>query len=216
MNELYNNVQFSSIIFTIIMIIDYCSFIQSYNNNNIDKNLTNHDKNGFHPSQSMKTNSFNCSQSIYKEFSQCQTLSQKKWNILRNDYLTKTKKFCCFIWDAMDCQSKVAAICSKEYSKQIVQSTKEQFETMCKQIGSAYNSWSCKMAIEIKILIIIGTIFIILTMFCLIIRFVYGKNYNVESHSVDKCSKKIITDKSINNELSLPTTTTKTTTEMSS
>lgn len=69
------------------MIIDYCSFIQSYNND-IDKNFTNHDKDDIHVTQSIKTNSFNCNQSIYKEFHKCQTLSQKKWNILRNDYVS--------------------------------------------------------------------------------------------------------------------------------
>ena len=77
----------------------------------------------------------------------------------------ETKKFCCFVWDAMDCEIDIAKKCNENYSQKLLISTKQTFQTICDKIGSGHKSLSClwNPQIQMYFAIAIGIISIILT-----------------------------------------------------
>ncbi|XP_075679327.1 uncharacterized protein LOC142645828 [Dermatophagoides pteronyssinus] len=109
--------------------------------------------------------SFKCHETIYNEFYQCEQSSRDKWYVTINDYFYETKKFCCFVWDAMDCEIDIAKKCNENYSQKLLISTKQTFQTICDKIGSGHKSLSClwNPQIQMYFAIAIGIISIILT-----------------------------------------------------
>lgn len=56
----------------------------------------------------------------------------------------ETKEFCCFVWDSMDCEIEITALCSKEYSKILETNTHETFTKVCaNNVGCGYKSSCC-------------------------------------------------------------------------
>nr|XP_027196800.1 uncharacterized protein LOC113791249 [Dermatophagoides pteronyssinus] len=86
-------------------------------------------------------NSLNCSEWIRKRFNQCEKLSHHNWQITIDDYFYETKKFCCFIWETLDCELNVARECNEQYSTKLESNTRDTFKKVCDQIvGSNYGS----------------------------------------------------------------------------
>nr|XP_027194113.1 A-kinase anchor protein 8-like [Dermatophagoides pteronyssinus] len=53
----------------------------------------------------------------------------------------KTKKFCCFIWSALDCETEVANKCNQNFSQSAKKNTIDCFRDGCNEFS--YGSWSC-------------------------------------------------------------------------
>ncbi|XP_075675498.1 uncharacterized protein LOC113791381 [Dermatophagoides pteronyssinus] len=86
-------------------------------------------------------NSLNCSEWIRKRFNECEKLSHHNWQITIDDYFYETKKFCCFIWETLDCELDVATECNEQYSTKLESNTRDTFKKVCDQIvGSNYGS----------------------------------------------------------------------------
>nr|XP_027200814.1 uncharacterized protein LOC113794865 [Dermatophagoides pteronyssinus] len=110
--------------------------------------------------------SLNCDQSVYERFDQCEQSIQQKWEINIPNYFYQTKDFCCFVWDTMDCEIKIAAECSEEYSQKLEANTRETFTAVCKIVGSNHQSWSCKWTklVERNVIIAVSVISTILVL----------------------------------------------------
>ena len=67
---------YSNILMMIVMVIDCGSFIQSYQDANYKNIVYN------------KPNSFNCDQSVYDKFFQCEKQQQANWKMHRDDYVS--------------------------------------------------------------------------------------------------------------------------------
>ena len=64
----------------------------------------------------------------------------------------ETKKFCCFIWETLDCELNVARECNEQYSTKLESNTRDTFKKVCDQIvGSNYGS-DCWWTEERKII----------------------------------------------------------------
>ncbi|XP_075588493.1 uncharacterized protein LOC124493324 [Dermatophagoides farinae] len=109
-----------------------------------------------------------CDGSIHERFHECERSAHHSWVITIDDYFYKTKKFCCFIWQTLDCEIDVAGECNKEYSKKLETNTEQSFKSMCDEVGSARGSTSCWLTQDRQETIawIIGIIIFILTLVC--------------------------------------------------
>uniref|UniRef100_A0A6P6YGM2 Uncharacterized protein LOC113798332 n=1 Tax=Dermatophagoides pteronyssinus TaxID=6956 RepID=A0A6P6YGM2_DERPT len=116
--------------------------------------------------------SLNCVQSIQQRFYQCEKTSHYEWKIMIDEYFTETKKFCCFIWNTMDCEIPIIAGCNQEYSQKLQTNTKETFEKICNEIDYGPNSLSCWFteARITAIAIIITTVITFLILVCTFIQ----------------------------------------------
>lgn len=59
----------------------------------------------------------------------------------------QTRKFCCFVWDTLNCEINIAIQCSYEYSQKLKKNTLETFTTFCEQAGYKPFSFFCDWAI---------------------------------------------------------------------
>nr|XP_027196950.1 uncharacterized protein LOC113791381 [Dermatophagoides pteronyssinus] len=69
--------------------------------------------------------------------------NQTEWDTVRYPYKSfyETKKFCCFIWETLDCELDVATECNEQYSTKLESNTRDTFKKVCDQIvGSNYGS----------------------------------------------------------------------------
>ncbi|KAH9424967.1 hypothetical protein DERP_009191 [Dermatophagoides pteronyssinus] len=78
--------------------------------------------------------SLDCDQSIRQRFNECEIWSHKEWDIDKTDYFYTTKRFCCFVWDSMNCEYNIANKCDEEYSKKLKNITLESFKKCWKKI----------------------------------------------------------------------------------
>ena len=80
----------------------------------------------------------------------------------------QSKKFCCFIWQTLDCERDVAAKCSVDYAKKLEANAEQSYKSMCDVVGSARDSWTCWFTGERTdtILWIIGIVLLILATIC--------------------------------------------------
>nr|XP_027196949.1 uncharacterized protein LOC113791379 [Dermatophagoides pteronyssinus] len=117
-------------------------------------------------------NSLNCSESITNQFYECEKSLHHTWQITVDDYFYETKKFCCFIWETMDCELNVAKKCNEQYSKKLESNTRETFTSICNHIGST-DSWSCWNHPESESFVYVGiliAIFLFVLVACLVYR----------------------------------------------
>ena len=136
-------------------------------------------------------NSLKCPHSIYKRFDECEKTSHKDWDITIDEYVScpnkyimddliiylthschqfyETKKFCCFIWDAMNCEIDVAKQCNHDYSIELELNTKQTYQTICNHIGYGHGSWKCWWTENriITVSSVVGAALVILTIFCI-------------------------------------------------
>ena len=72
----------------------------------------------------------------------------------------ETKEFCCFVWDSMDCEIEITALCSKEYSKILETNTHETFTKVCNKVGTGHKSNWCFWDKKTKMIagIIVGVV----------------------------------------------------------
>nr|XP_046912826.1 uncharacterized protein LOC124493767 [Dermatophagoides farinae] len=109
-----------------------------------------------------------CDGSIHERFHECERSAHHAWIITINDYFYESKKFCCFIWQTLDCEIDVSGECDKEYSKKLETSTEQSYKSMCDRVGSARGSTSCWLTQDRQETIawIVGIIIFILTLVC--------------------------------------------------
>nr|XP_046912348.1 uncharacterized protein LOC124493324 [Dermatophagoides farinae] len=109
-----------------------------------------------------------CDGSIHERFHECERSAHHSWVITIDDYFYESKKFCCFIWQTLDCEIGVSGECDKEYSKKLETSTEESYKSMCDRVGSARGSTSCWLTQDRQETIawIVGIIIFILTLVC--------------------------------------------------
>nr|XP_027200826.1 mucin-5AC-like [Dermatophagoides pteronyssinus] len=131
-------------------------------------------------------NSLNCHQSIYEEFDECEQSSHKDWQITIDEYFYETKKFCCFIWQTMDCEIDKAKKCNQIYSLEIEFNTRKTYQTFCDHIGYSHGSWTCWWTENriITVSSVIGAALVILTIFC--IAYGFYKYNNRSKNKVDE------------------------------
>ncbi|XP_046912750.2 uncharacterized protein LOC124493692 [Dermatophagoides farinae] len=107
----------------------------------------------------------NCSQSIYSNFDHCEIQAQLEWDIRINGYFYSNQQFCCFIWTALDCETKVANVCNERFSKLIKDNTIEWFGKFCHQFN--HSSWFCWWTPKNRVYVTIALIIItIITAIC--------------------------------------------------
>ena len=89
-------------------------------------------------------------------------------NIVIFSKFYESKKFCCFIWQTLDCEIDVSGECDKEYSKKLETSTEQSYKSMCDKVGSSRGSTSCWLTQDRQETIawIVGIIIFILTLVC--------------------------------------------------
>uniref|UniRef100_A0A6P6Y5P9 Uncharacterized protein LOC113794863 n=1 Tax=Dermatophagoides pteronyssinus TaxID=6956 RepID=A0A6P6Y5P9_DERPT len=118
----------------------------------------------------------------YKRFDECEKTSHKDWDITIDEYFYETKKFCCFIWQTMDCEIDIAKQCNQIYSQRLEKNTIKTYQTLCNHIGYGHGSWSCWWTNERQANAgsIIGIAIVILLMFCFVYSLYQYKNYQMK------------------------------------
>ncbi|KAH9413146.1 hypothetical protein DERP_006832 [Dermatophagoides pteronyssinus] len=101
---------------------------------------------------------YKCPKLIYSDFEECEMKAKKEWEIMINDYFYETKKFCCFIWSALDCETEVANKCNQNFSQSAKKNTIDCFRNGCNKFS--YGSCYFLMPIEITALGIIVICFL--------------------------------------------------------
>ncbi|KAH9422116.1 hypothetical protein DERP_002410 [Dermatophagoides pteronyssinus] len=71
-----------------------------------------------------------------KEYSTCQINVIKKWKIELQHYYTDSWNFCCFVYDALKCETKVLYECDPDYSDRNDKETRRLFDKSCQPIVS--------------------------------------------------------------------------------
>ncbi|XP_075679324.1 uncharacterized protein LOC142645826 isoform X2 [Dermatophagoides pteronyssinus] len=153
-------------------------------------------------------NKLKCKQSIYERFDECEKTSHLDWQITIDEYFYETKKFCCFIWQTMNCQIDIAKQCNKDYSEKLESNTKQTYQTFCNNIGHGYKSWSCWWT-ENRIIIVssvVGGALVLLTIFCIGYGLYKYNNY----HKMKKYNENLNKFQSTSTPTSDPITRTRT------
>ncbi|KAH9413717.1 hypothetical protein DERP_012050 [Dermatophagoides pteronyssinus] len=82
---------------------------------------------------------------IDENYRTCQLNAIKKWNIALADYYTETVNFCCFVYEVLECETKVLYQCDQEYSDRNEKETRRLFDKSCQRIMS---NNACKKAVD--------------------------------------------------------------------
>ncbi|XP_027200831.2 uncharacterized protein LOC113794881 [Dermatophagoides pteronyssinus] len=133
-------------------------------------------------------NSLKCQQSIYERFDQCEKTSQSDWKITIDEYFYETRKFCCFIWQTMNCEIDIAKQCNQIYSQRLEKNTIKTYQTLCNHIGYGYKGWSCWWTEERKIFVmtIVGIVMIFLMILCTVIALKQHGNYQLQNKVIEE------------------------------
>ncbi|XP_075681198.1 uncharacterized protein LOC142646372 [Dermatophagoides pteronyssinus] len=133
--------------------------------------------------------SLDCDQSIRQRFNECEIWSHKEWDIDKTDYFYTTKRFCCFVWDSMNCEYNIANKCDEEYSKKLKNITLESFKKCWKKIfipGIPNDNYFCLISPSNQktfriIAGILWTIYLFIIISICIYRYVdFKERFNVE------------------------------------
>ncbi|XP_075681191.1 uncharacterized protein LOC142646371 [Dermatophagoides pteronyssinus] len=138
-------------------------------------------------------NSLNCSESITDRFYECEKSSHDSWKISVDEYFYETKKFCCFIWQTMNCELIVAAECNEQYSKKIESNTRDTFKKVCDQVIGTNYGWHCWFT-ENRIVwagIIAGAILLFITVVCVFVGLKIHNNNKIKQLQKDPIPQKI-------------------------
>ncbi|KAH9493665.1 hypothetical protein DERF_014403 [Dermatophagoides farinae] len=138
------------------------------------------------------SNRLKCDGSIHQQFNECERTAHHTWQVTIDDYFYQSKKFCCFIWQTLDCERDVAAKCSVDYAKKLEANTEQSYKSMCDGVGSARDSWTCWFTEERTdtILWIIGIVLLILTTICACLGIrLYNSNKTKPEMEIQKIGK---------------------------
>ncbi|KAH9422113.1 hypothetical protein DERP_002406 [Dermatophagoides pteronyssinus] len=69
-----------------------------------------------------------------KEYRTCQINAIKKWKIEIQHYYTESWNFCCFVYDVLECETKVLSECDANYSDRNDKETRRLFDKSCQPI----------------------------------------------------------------------------------
>ncbi|KAH7638871.1 hypothetical protein HUG17_2904 [Dermatophagoides farinae] len=107
----------------------------------------------------------NCAHELRKEFYECENYAKQSWLITLDEYFYPTQKFCCFVWQQMECEIPVARKCQQQqYSELIEQKTLQMFEQICQSKSFGRSSFFCWFTEDRKDICIIVAIALILMM----------------------------------------------------
>ncbi|KAH9424965.1 hypothetical protein DERP_009188 [Dermatophagoides pteronyssinus] len=144
-------------------------------------------------------NSLNCSESITDRFYECEKSSHDSWKISIDEYFYETKKFCCFIWQTMNCELIVAAECNEQYSKKIESNTRDTFKKVCDQVIGTNYGWHCWFT-ENRIVwagIIAGAILLFITVVCVFVGLKIHNNNKLKAFTPEQLTEAMIKSKLI-------------------
>ncbi|XP_075679325.1 uncharacterized protein LOC142645826 isoform X3 [Dermatophagoides pteronyssinus] len=130
-------------------------------------------------------NKLKCKQSIYERFDECEKTSHLDWQITIDEYFYETKKFCCFIWDTLDCEVVVAKQCFYDYSIELELNARETYLTSCNHIGYGHGNWKCWWTERriITVSSVVGGVLALLTIVCIgfgLYKYYKSKNKVIE------------------------------------
>ncbi|XP_075588268.1 uncharacterized protein LOC124493678 isoform X5 [Dermatophagoides farinae] len=138
------------------------------------------------------SNRLKCDGSIHQQFNECERTAHHTWQVTIDDYFYQSKKFCCFIWQTLDCERDVAAKCSVDYAKKLEANAEQSYKSMCDVVGSARDSWTCWFTGERTdtILWIIGIVLLILATICACMGIrLYNSNKTKPEMEIQKIGK---------------------------
>ncbi|KAH7639051.1 hypothetical protein DERF_006075 [Dermatophagoides farinae] len=101
-----------------------------------------------------------------EEFDRCQPDARYDWDIQETDYFTDTRKFCCFVWDTLNCEVDIAERCDSNYAAQLSYETEQAYGAMCEYYYRHsplcfFRWWSALLVVVALISIIVLIVFII-------------------------------------------------------
>jgi len=105
-----------------------------------------------------------CTGADREQMFRCEEYSRNNWNVRDVDFYTRTRKFCCFIWDTLSCQLSIAQRCDPQYATELSRITEQSYSSMCeyhsrRSASCALRWWSialiviCGLAVVIAIAI---------------------------------------------------------------
>nr|XP_027197188.1 uncharacterized protein LOC113791594 [Dermatophagoides pteronyssinus] len=74
------------------------------------------------------------SQMTAEEYRICQIKVIDKWKIETKHYYTESLEFCCFVYDVLECETKVLSKCDADYSDRNEKETRRLFDKSCQPI----------------------------------------------------------------------------------
>ncbi|OTF81824.1 hypothetical protein BLA29_001028 [Euroglyphus maynei] len=123
-----------------------------------------------------------------EQFDRCQPDARYDWDIQETDYVsnlfTDSRKFCCFVWDTLNCEVNIAERCDSNYAAQLSYETEQAYGAMCEYYYR--HSPLCFLRWWSALLIVIGLIAVIALIAFIIYRkkqskfsreYTTGRNY---------------------------------------
>nr|XP_027205793.1 uncharacterized protein LOC113799374 [Dermatophagoides pteronyssinus] len=71
---------------------------------------------------------------LREKYRNCQMNFLEKWQITMNQYYTESLNFCCFVYEVLECESKVLSECDLDYSDRNERETRRLFDKSCQPI----------------------------------------------------------------------------------
>ncbi|KAH9420871.1 hypothetical protein DERP_001305 [Dermatophagoides pteronyssinus] len=114
---------------------------------------------------------------LREKYRNCQMNFLEKWQITMNQYYTESLNFCCFVYEVLECESKVLSECDLDYSDRNERETRRLFDKSCQPI-LAKNSCGKSNKNETNWFQIVGIVIAIAAsvVSCILgIRFIYNR-----------------------------------------
>ncbi|KAH7640717.1 hypothetical protein HUG17_8186 [Dermatophagoides farinae] len=73
-------------------------------------------------------------QLIKKNYQSCQIDAWKKWHITLHQFYTESVNFCCFVYEALQCEMRILSKCDIDYSDHNEKETRRLFDKSCQSI----------------------------------------------------------------------------------
>ncbi|KAH9526270.1 hypothetical protein DERF_000371 [Dermatophagoides farinae] len=73
-------------------------------------------------------------QLIKKNYQSCQIDAWKKWHITLHQFYTESVNFCCFVYEALECEMRILSKCDIDYSDHNEKETRRLFDKSCQSI----------------------------------------------------------------------------------
>ncbi|KAI2807484.1 hypothetical protein BLOT_005420 [Blomia tropicalis] len=72
-----------------------------------------------------------CSHDEKEAIGLCTLAAMKDWKVPTAEMGTTSRKFCCFIWNALECQVKIAKRCDWQFAGKISRDTENAYRSIC-------------------------------------------------------------------------------------
>ncbi|KAH9397072.1 hypothetical protein TYRP_003378 [Tyrophagus putrescentiae] len=91
-----------------------------------------------------------CTSADREAINRCEDESRRDWDVRDTDYYTPTRKFCCFAWDTLSCELRIAQRCDPNYAAELRRSA-----------SCALRWWSVMLIVIALIAIIAVVLFVV-------------------------------------------------------